>query len=40
MWDDDEVFVPINDINGAGSPRVREIDERNSLIFSTDDLKK
>lgn len=39
MWDDDEVFIPqVNDDNG--SPRVQELGQRNSLVFSTEDVKE
>lgn len=39
MWDDDEMYVPIQDV-GAGSPRLIDRDDRNSLVFSTEDIKK
>jgi len=40
IWDDDEVYVPIQAEDPAASPRVAEIGQRNSLIFSTEDLKE
>ena len=39
MWDDDEMYVPIQDVR-AGSPLLIERDDRNSLVFSTEDIKQ
>ena len=39
MWDDDEMYVPIQD-ERAGSPLLIERDDRNSLVFSTEDIKQ
>ena len=39
MWDDDEMYVPIQDVR-TGSPLFIERDDRNSLVFSTEDIKQ
>jgi hypothetical protein len=40
VWDDDEVYIPAAEAHEHGSPRVEEIGQRNSLVFSTQDAKE
>jgi hypothetical protein len=40
VWDDDEVFVPLQALQDNGSPRIEEIGHRNSLVFSNQDSKE